>query len=147
MKRFLAALLALLLLIPASGMAAVDLSSLSWQQLQALDQQLAKEMASRPEWKEVVVPPGVYEIGVDIPAGYWDVTLKDKDNWVGAYVYYCSTLDRSRTIWADDDSLIAFAYLGNDGPTQAIMLDEGNWVIIVSNSVVFTPYSRPKLGF
>lgn len=124
-----------------------DLGPLSFQESLLLQETVAQELTTRSEWKEVTVPPGVYEIGVDIPAGYWDITLKNK-SWAGAYVYYCNELDESKTIWSDaDDSLIAFLYLDNDGPTQGIVLEEGRWLIVVSNPVVFTPHTRPSLGF
>lgn len=144
MKRFLAALLALLLLIPASGMAAVDLSSLSWQELQALDQQLAKEMASRPEWKEVVVPPGVYEIGVDIPAGYWDITLA-KGSYYAA-ICYCTDINESKTDYKSECHIHS-AFIRSETPSWSVFLQETNWLIIENYSVVFTPHTRPSLGF
>ena len=144
MKRFLAALLALLLLIPASGMAAVDLSSLSWQELQALDQQLAKEMASRPEWKEVIVPPGVYEIGVDIPEGYWDISRAPGSYFT--YVEYTSKLDASKTTSASGFR-INCNVISQENPTWSIMLTTSNWIIIEDYPALFTPHVRPNLGF
>ena len=76
MKRFLCVLLVFLMITPvlAEG---IDLASLSFEELRILQTRISQEMTTRPEWKEVPVPPGLYQIGVDIPAGDWCITCDD----------------------------------------------------------------------
>ena len=50
-----------------------DLASMSYEDLIALSRQIAVEIMSRPEWKEVKVSSGVYEIGKDIPEGSYSI--------------------------------------------------------------------------
>lgn len=53
--------------------AAETLSSMSYDELVELSQQITKEIMSRPEWKQVEVPAGVWNIGTDIPEGSYSV--------------------------------------------------------------------------
>lgn len=61
----------------------IDLSSLSFDELNALQQQISKEIVLRPEWKETIVPSGIWVVGQDIPAGVYCVSMADD---VGAYI-------------------------------------------------------------
>ena len=51
-----------------------DLSSMSFDELISLRNKLNTEIMSRPEWKEVGVPSGIWTVGVDIPAGIYSIT-------------------------------------------------------------------------
>ena len=71
-----------------------DLSAMSYDDLIALSRQLTAEIMSRPEWKEVEIPAGNWEVGKDIPVGFYSITatadysmvrLEDKDEH---YVFY-----------------------------------------------------------
>lgn len=72
MKKILAMILVLALLIPAASVAdGIDLSVLSYDQLIELNHQLVREIMARPEWKEVRIPAGQWKVGEDIPAGVY----------------------------------------------------------------------------
>lgn len=79
MRRLLSFLMAVIIVFAASAaLADVDLAGMSYDELVELQRAAAKEIMSRPEWKEVEVPAGQYTIGVDIPAGVYSVTPKNE---------------------------------------------------------------------
>ena len=83
MKRFIICII-VCLIIPVCVVAeSIDLSSLSFDELNALQQQISKEIVSRPEWKETIVPSGIWVVGQDIPAGVYCISMADD---VGAYI-------------------------------------------------------------
>lgn len=148
MKKFISLLCIFALLFGAPSALAeltFDLSSLSFQELLLLQETVAKELTTRSEWKEVAVPPGAYEIGVDIPAGYWDITIQDKA-WGSTIVTYCEELDESKTDYKNG-TYIASAVVCYDHLTWSVNLTAGNWLIIDDETVIFTPHTRPALGF
>ena len=73
MKRTIALLL---ILVCISGIAAADtdLSSMTFDELVALNKAVVMEIMTRPEWKEVTVPGGTWIVGKDIPAGTYSIT-------------------------------------------------------------------------
>ena len=73
MKRFFCLLFALVLLPVVSLADLPDISSLSYVELVQLRNQINLAMWNSQQWQEVSVPPGIWEIGVDIPAGHWSV--------------------------------------------------------------------------
>ena len=83
MKKLIAVLLVLLLLVPVASADAPDLSIYTYDQLVALQYYIGMEIMKRPEWKEVTVPAGEWVVGVDIPAG--DYSISPAENG-GAYL-------------------------------------------------------------
>lgn len=76
MKKLIAVLLLCCMFIyPA--VAEIDLSSLSFYELAELRRNCQFEMMNRPEWKEVQVPQGIWQVGKDIPAGDWIIKCAD----------------------------------------------------------------------
>lgn len=75
MKKIIAVLLILWLLIPSALGEGIDLSKLSYDELTALRRSIEAEIMSRPEWKEITVPAGEWEVGVDIPAGSYSIEM------------------------------------------------------------------------
>lgn len=125
------------------------LNSLDYEQLIDLQGVINKEIAERKESEGVIVPPGVYKIGADIPEGYWDISIfSDEDDWIipSAYIAYCSALDSSKTDFASGAYINGFV-LDSDTLTKGIYLDRSNYLIIEYHSVIFTPHVQPKLGF
>lgn len=150
MKKFICLILCgLLLAAPAMAsstkLASIFLEDLSFEDLKTLDFWLSMEMAKRPEWKNVTVPPGAYEIGVDIPSRWWDITLKDKE-YGFATINYGKYLDRSST-QIEYSTLIYDGMLDDGQPTISIYLEDDNYIVIEHESVVFTPHVQPSLGF
>ena len=87
----------ILCLLPVMALAD-DLSSMSFDDLMALRQQITAEIMSRPEWKEVTVPAGNWEVDKDIPIGFYSITATDSLTIVrledknGDFVFY-KTMD------------------------------------------------------
>ena len=74
-KKFLSVILVLCLL-PVIALAEVDLSTMSVDELIALNKAVVMELMSRKDFKEVTVPAGEYKVGEDIPAGIYTVKVK-----------------------------------------------------------------------
>ena len=75
MKRFLCLLLILCIIPVYALMESIDLSGYSFDDLRKLQQDINAEIKSRPEWKSVNVPCGVYTVGKDIPAGEYSISM------------------------------------------------------------------------
>lgn len=158
MKRFLSVLFLFLMIIPFAAHAnetdifkstIENIQQLSFEELKLIDMVVSQEMARRPEWKSVTVPPGAYQIGVDIPAGYWDIsTFMDDDDWYlpSIFIIYCSALDSSKTDYASGSYIKSFS-LSSNASTQGIFLESPNFLIIEDHAVIFTPHVQPNLGF
>lgn len=130
MKRTLAIILSVLLLIPAA--CADDYSAMTYDELLALREAITAEIMSRPEWKEVTVPVGSWIIGKDIPAGSYSIRIISRT--LRIYVY------KSQTARTWDRHFIVH----DDDPIGQITLDDG-MVIELDEPCIF---SRPdSLGF
>lgn len=156
MKRFLC-LCVSLLFVPVFCLADLpDLSGLSFDELVQLRDQALLAMWNSEQWQEVRVPAGAYEIGADIPEGYWTMTPNSgTDEW---YVY-CDQLNETRSSFGDDcdiwDSYMVNCArsLNNEwkNPTAlhelSLDLKAGRFLIIPCETI-FTPYAgKPDLGF
>lgn len=92
MRRFLSFLILLICL--ASVAIGEGFADYTFDELHFIQQLINEEIHSRPEWKEVTVPAGVWIVGEDIPAGNYSITatedlsvirLTDKNDH---YVFY-----------------------------------------------------------
>lgn len=153
MKRLIAVLI-LLLSLPIAVQADVDLSAMSFDELVALKDQINLAIWNCQEWQEVLVPQGLWQVGVDIPAGHWTIKAAD-----GAFssVRYGDTLDESNDISYHSSGYI-YEYIysptcsifdeNSDKSQIDIDMKDGCYVQISSGSCVFSPYSgKPSLGF
>ena len=152
------ALLILLTLLPAASFAAnaPDLSGLTLEELVALRDRIDLAIWNSGEWQEVTVPQGVYEVGVDIPAGHWtvkavegasasviwgtvlDATKKSIDIWASAFYDYARVVSKTYEFYNDKEHMSEIDY----------DLGAGQYLIIEDAKVVFTPYAgKPDLGF
>ncbi|QUA54654.1 hypothetical protein [Aristaeella lactis] len=108
---------------------------------------LENELHSRPEWKEVVVPTGTYEVGPKIPADRWTIWPPDEYDIVG--VYYGPTLfgDKDLVTYEraalKNSSLSSFKY-GFQNDRFSINAKEG-WYIKINGTATFTPYAGKTL--
>lgn len=130
-----------------------DLSSMNYQELVALKDQINLAIWNSQEWQRVEAPHGVWVVGEDIPAGKWTISV-DSDK--KARVDWGDKLDPSGwgfewgTIW-----MIQFLYGENEEynsgkyPSSITWdLREGHYIIVQEGTVYFTPYSgKPSLGF
>ena len=154
MRKILFALI-LALMLPIGVSADVDLSGMSFDELVALRDQLNLAIWNSAEWQEVTVPQGVWEIGVDIPAGHW--TLKCAGGY-SSTITYGNTLDesgseipyscRNRIRHYVHNPSSSYFDPASDLAQVDIEMAAGNYIIIESASVIFSPYSgKPDLGF
>lgn len=82
MKKLAAAILTVLLLMSTAYAADIDISGLTFDELLDLQKQVSDALWASPEWQDVAVPAGVYQIGVDIPAGRWELRAQDGYGWI-----------------------------------------------------------------
>jgi len=138
--------------------AEIDLSGLSFEELVALREQVDLAIWNCEEWQEVTVPQGVYEVGVDVPAGHWVISPVD-----GRYssIKWGRELDQTGTQIEDsmdgrsyyDYAVICspshkFYDAGEYRTSLEINAVEGMYISIEDGDVVFTPYAgKPALGF
>ncbi len=161
MKKLMLVILAAMMLVGVAVAEDVDLSNLTYDELVTLRNRCQQEMFSRDEWQEVTVPPGVYIVGVDIPAGTWTVHCSEENTRI-------LSLQWSRLEWGDalDNNEHSIAY-GSNGDvvylyskasdkytaanyTYTFTVREGQYIVIPHgyNSVVFTPpVGKLDLGF
>ena len=125
MKRFFVILLVFSLF--AGSALAADLDGLSFDELLKLQREVAAEIMSRPEWKEVTVPGGTWSVGSDIPAGAYCISAGKK----GGYV----TIKRPGELF----SIVSQGVRNETNKIGRIELREGDTVEIENGSVVFSP--------
>lgn len=120
----------------------IDFGNMTLAELIDARRQIQQAMWETDEWQCVEVPEGVYEIGVDIPAGHWTITLAGSTcmEWgteldeYGANVVYGSIID-SVNKWEDPKNV-------------SWNMAEGTYLYISGKPVIFTPYAgKPDLGF
>ena len=154
MKKIMAVILTIALLLPAFAIADVDLTGMTYEQLVELKNQINLAIWASEEWQEVSVPSGVYIVGEDIPAGKW--TLQAAEG-IYASVKWGDTLAASG-VDLDYGDLYEYEALysptykyyeeGRDKTEVTYDMKDGQYVIVDDGMVVFTPYSgKPSLGF
>ena len=153
MKRFFVILI-VLLLCPVFAFAEVDLSSMNYNELVNLKDQINLAIWNSDTWQEVEVPQGVWVVGEDIPAGKW--TIKAADG-VKAYVYWGDRLDDSKTSLSWDGKIYESetiysvnhrSYEKGDTTDVTWDLEDGHYFIVDDGIALFTPYAgKPSLGF
>jgi len=151
MKKLLALILILALALPAISLADLpDISGLTYDELIELKAQITLAMWNSQEWQEVEVPAGVWEIGKDIPEGYWTISIRP-----GRYtqIFYCEkvlpvelrpdhTGQSHTTGIAAPDSVLAYQC------PQSYSYDmKAGCYFICDDAVVFTPYTGPGFSF
>ncbi len=143
------------LLMGSVACAEIDLSGMTYEELVALKDQINLAIWNSEEWQEVTVPQGVWKIGEDIPEGHWTITCAgdgratieygDELNesgkslsWFGD-IYYSERIYSKESIMYDENS---------SKVSIDLEVKEGNYIIIDSGNVIFTPYTgKPSLGF
>ena len=156
MKRIIAILLTLLLVLPTLALADVDLSAMSYDELVALKDQLNKAIWESKEWQEVTVPQGLYEVGADIPEGHWTIAAADGQS---ISVSWGTQLNETKTnvdvTWDEGfyeyESLVSKTYSNYQASERTEVdfdLKAGQYVVVDYGQAVFTPYKgKPELGF
>lgn len=157
MKKLVALVVALILVssVALATTVSFDFSGLSLAQLIEVQQQLTMAMWATEEWQEVEVPQGIYEIGVDIPAGHWTIKAADgafigifygdKLNDSGKSVSFSSSSFATTTIKSTKSSSFD---KNTDQAVYDLDVKDGYFIQIENGTAVFTPYTgKPALGF
>jgi len=141
MKKLLACVLALIL-IGCAALAEIDLSSLSYEELVALRQQVDATLWASEEWQEVEVPAGVYIIGEDIPAGRYVLSF------TGSSIGPVNVYPTKEAYIENGFDTIVQEYL-NPGDKINLLVDDGQYLELIgaSNTYLFAPYTGAALGF
>ena len=158
MKKLITIILILTLALPVVAYASLpDISTLTYDELVELKNKINLAMFNSKEWQEVTVPIGVWEVGTDIPAGKWhiSVTANTKRGY-GAFTY-CDLLDESgldagNMFYCNIYHHEALCVPGDNDPRYPasieIDLKEGTYFIVKNAPLVFTPpQGKPDLGF
>ena len=153
MKKLIAIILTLALIMPAASLADLpDISGLSYDELVQLKDQINLAIWNSQEWQEVTVPAGAWKIGVDIPVGHWSISIVDHGITT---VWYCEQIDEVEkpVTWGAkytykkvaSEDFKAF----NETYDHVIDFDcQEGWYLIFDKAVVFSTYSgKPDLGF
>lgn len=118
-----------------------DFTGKSWEELLVIQSQLLEAFHSSDGWQEVTVPAGRYQIGIDIPAGRWNIRVKSKST---AFVHLGTEFQKDglRLAWPHGYEQISL----NDSGFPGIALDELIWdfaegcfFIVENAAVIFTP--------
>lgn len=140
-KLFIGIVFVLVLVSVLSVSAQYDLSGFSYTDLLNIVAQAQREMMTRSEFQEVTVPAGLYQVGVEIPAGKWTISLPNSDkSYASAMVDIGDKLDEGKndiSLW-DSTSYDSF-YLTNDKPSYTITLIDRYYIKIGSSVVFSTP--------
>ena len=162
MKRFLCCLFAIMFMTVFAIAEDIDLSGFTFEELAALRDRIQLEMMTRDEWQEVTVPQGLWEVGVDIPAGTWTVKCADlgrrdyllRECWIRWGIGKPETGTnwdyRNRKGDIEIYNPNSEDYRQGQVTSYDIELKEGYFVYIHPqyNKAVFTPYhGKPSLGF
>ena len=95
MKKLIAITLILTLLLPTAALADLpDISGLSYDELVALRDKIDIAIMESEEHLEIELPPGLWSVGVDFPAGCWLVTPADNQY---LNLWYGDVLNESKT--------------------------------------------------
>lgn len=155
MKRIFLVVLTLMVFTSAAH-AQIDISNMTYSELVSLKDKINLAIWNSNEWQEVTVPPGVYQVGVDLPAGHW--TLKCADKWWYTSVSWGEKLsvnEKSIEWYGRYEWFIniyspthMFYEVGLGLTEYDINVREGEYVIIENAPCVFSTYAgKPELGF
>jgi len=139
MKKLLAIVLVLVMMLPLVGTAEEKYAGMSMSELQAEFTAILQAMWKTDEWQQVKVPAGVYQVGVEIPAGEW--TLKSaSDGLLGMVDITIGTkLNEARTeIDGWGNQIATQMFMQGQTESWTVTLKEGWFVVISMGSVYFT---------
>ena len=135
MKKLLSFLFAWIILFSVAS-ADVDLSSLSYNELIALQRSITAEIMYRPEWKEVKVPAGQWKVGEDIPAGTYCLKALESSVLIVIWRYEIDNYS--------NDGLVFNEVIRGGEQYGKLTLQDG-WIVVIDDPILFTP--PVSLGF
>lgn len=142
MKRYIFAVMVVSLLssIICTANADVDFSGMNLDELIGAQKKLTDAMWASEDWESVVVPVGVYEVGVDIPSGKWTISGTEGKSGI---IYWGESLDRYGV--EIEDKIAEFTHWKDEGISWNLI--DGTYISVTISPVIFTPYIPATLGF
>ena len=147
MKKVLFAVIILMLLCSVcfAKPQTIDLEIMTFDELVALKALIDLTIMNLDDWQEVIVPQGIYEVGIDIPAKHWTIRPME-GSW--ACVEWGKSLNNTKTSTSGfiDGKVITsvtnFTYDANSDRTCVDWkLKKGTFIEISGGNVVFTPFA------
>lgn len=127
-----------------------DLSGMSLGDLQTLSEQVTMAMWATGDWQEVTVPAGLYQVGVEIPAGKWTISAMKKGD---ATVRIGSELEENGMAISFNGrttfylyGVEHYAYDESKATSTTVTLTNGQYIKFDA-TVIFTPYAGPGFTF
>ena len=148
-KRILPIMIICMLIIHCAVAEDIDLTGLSFDDLRILQTRVSKELITRPEWKSVPVPPGMYMVGVDIPEGEWTITCGEAKYDYIRIVCGAKT-NESRTSIYNPKEFERLVYRNSDGKELeklTVTLSNGLYIFIQHGQAIFSTPEHIDLGF
>lgn len=119
-------------MMATTALAGVDLSGMSFDELLEVQKEVNTAIWESDGWQEVTVPIGVYKIGEEIPAGEWILT------YGGSFTNFAVYRDFTN---GELEHIITYGGLEASKDEEAkVILEEGTWLEVATNPVVFKPY-------
>lgn len=153
-KRILAALLCLILMVPAAMAASIpDVSVLTDDEIRDLDRQLLREMWRREYWANVYVPSGMYTVGKDIPEGEWKITAMSGEV---NHIIIGDKVNATGAAFDKDAQLLLDVFIASVSGTKyddtapeyiTLTLTVGMYVYIDRGTVAFSRAKAPDFSF
>jgi hypothetical protein len=144
MKKILIVLLVIALTVPLASLADSKYDGMTLTELNEESLAILKAMWATDEWESVRVPAGVYQVGVEIPAGEW--TIKPYESYFAIRIG--SKLDETKTD-VDWDFLDVYEFVSDDVYSNgwtAVFL-EGKYVVLEDAVYFQKPTKGTGFGF
>ena len=133
-KKLVAIAMVILLFVPVLSAYAdpvtIDLGTMSFDELVALKNEINKAILDSGNAKEVTIPPGIYIVGQDIPAGGYSA--------VAGNVMFAVVEVTPR---GEDFFSAMYALTGDDNEIGRLDLKDGDTLEITGTSLVFKKFS------
>lgn len=147
MKRFLVFFIAIAMML-GCAIAEIDLSEMNYEELVELQKKINIAIWESEGWQSVKVTPGIYEIGIDIPAGKWVIRPIEGHS---AYVTIGASLNNDgtsvRQTWYEYiESPTSSGYQSNDTESVTVIITKG-YIQIGWASVIFEPFVGAGFAF
>jgi len=155
MKKLICLILAIfMVLLSTVALSEVDISGLSYDELLKLVNEAQMLMMKSDKWQEVEVPAGTYQIGKEIPAGYWTITASPKQRpkitWGTKLKEDGITIDFWGSSFSTDTRITGVEnWMYSEGDVNSVNWDlkEGQYISIEEGSVIFTPFKGNTFTF
>ena len=148
MKKILALVIVIIALFTSSAFAEIDLSSMTFEELAKLQNEINAALWASDGWQSVTVPAGIYKIGEDIPAGKWVIRPIEGQTAMiktGPRLYE----DRSEVYytWAEQITSTSDSYSKYNKVREVVIQLVSGYIEINSAPVIFEPYTASLFQF